>query len=187
MTYQLELSGYGVEIVVGTISKETFNYFLSNNIDMQDFINGNVEIPKELKPFDNGAWFECDDIAHLHNLFFEEKNKLIIKKDESLIHELKLETGSLEELEIEIDYHEFYINEAPDETYRFIGESFEKGTFFSAKIYEEKFEMNQLKIEYYDIEGKEVVSNVFYRGKRLLNEGATTSGQSTEFKLYRSN
>ena len=78
MTYQLELSGYGVEIVVGTISKKTFNYFLSNNIDMQDFINGNVEIPKELKPFDNGAWFECDDIVHLHNLFFEEKNKLII-------------------------------------------------------------------------------------------------------------
>ena len=53
MTYQLELSGYGVEIVVGTISKETFNYFLSNNIDMQDFINGNVEIPKELKPFEH--------------------------------------------------------------------------------------------------------------------------------------
>ena len=47
--------------------------------------------------------------------------------------------------------------------------------------------MNQLKIEYYDIEGKEVLSNVFYRGKRLLTEGATTSGQSTEFKLYRSN
>ena len=47
--------------------------------------------------------------------------------------------------------------------------------------------MNQLKIEYYDIEGKEVLSNVFYRGKRLLNEGAATSGQSTEFRLYRSN
>ena len=117
----------------------------------------------------------------------KKKNKLIIKKDESPIHELTLEAGSLEELEIEIDYHEFYINEAPDETYRFIGESFEKGTFFSTKIYEEEFEMNQLKIEYYDIEGKEVVSNVFYRGKRLLTEGATTSGQSTEFKLYRSN
>ena len=186
MTYQIELSGYGMEIVVGTINRDSFNYFLSNNIDIHNFIYSSIDIPKEVKPFNNEAWFECDDIAHLHNLIFEEKNKLIIKKGENTIHDIGLETDGLEELGIEVDYQEFYINEAPRETYWFIGESFEKGTFFSASIDEEEFKLNQVRIEYYDIEGKEVLSKVFYKGEELSNEGVLTYGQSTKFGLYRS-
>ena len=186
MTYQIELSGYGMEIVVGTISKDSYNYFLSNNIDIHNFIYSSIDVPKEVKPFNNEAWFECDDIAHLHNLIFEEKNKLIIKKDENIIQDISLETEGLEELGIEVDYQEFYINEAPSETYWFIGESYEKGTFFSANIDEEEFKMNQLRIEYYDVEGKEVLSKVFYKGGELSNEGGSTYGQSNKFGLYRS-
>ena len=59
MTYQ-PISGYG-KGVVGTISKKTFNYFLSNNIN-DDFING-IGDTKKIEPFDNGAWFECDDTS----------------------------------------------------------------------------------------------------------------------------
>ena len=94
MTYQLVLSGHGMEIVTGSISKETYNYFKSNQISIEDFVSGAVTVPEHLKPFNENAWFECDDVAHLHNVEFQEKNKLIISKNEKVIHELNLEQHS---------------------------------------------------------------------------------------------
>tara|TARA_Y100000996_G_C22512973_1_gene639202 strand:+ start:161 stop:316 length:156 start_codon:yes stop_codon:yes gene_type:complete len=45
MTYQLVLSGHGMEIVTGSISKETYNYFKSNQISIEDFVSGSVTVP----------------------------------------------------------------------------------------------------------------------------------------------
>ena len=103
MTYQLVLSGHGMEIVTGSISKETYNYFKSNQISIEDFVSGSVTVPQHLMPFKENAWFECDDVAHLHNVEFQEKNKLIISKNEKVIHELSLDTSTLENLDIEVD------------------------------------------------------------------------------------
>ena len=58
MTYQLVLSGHGMEIVTGSISKE-------------DFVSGSVTFPEHLMPFKENEWFECDDVAHLHNVEFQ--------------------------------------------------------------------------------------------------------------------
>jgi len=146
MTYQLVLSGHGMEIVTGSISKETYNYFKSNQISIEDFVSGSVTVPQHLMPLKENAWFECDDVAHLHNVEFQEKNKLIISKNEKVIHELNLDTNTLEKLDIEVDYDEIYIAEAASDTYRFMGKSYEKGTFFSTHIDEKTFDIKQIKI-----------------------------------------
>ena len=46
--------------------------------------------------------------------------------------------------------------------------------------------LDRISIEYYDVEGKEVLSKVFYKGGELSNEGGSTYGQSNKFGLYRS-
>ena len=186
MTYQLVLSGHGMEIVTGSISKETYNYFKSNQISIEDFVSGSVAVPKHLMPFKENAWFECDDVAHLHNVEFQEKNKLIISKNEKVIHELSLDTSTLENLDIEVDYDEIYIAEAASDTYRFIGKSYEKGTFFSTHIDEKTFDIKQIKIDYLDIEGHEVVSSISYQGNTLVTQEVSTVGQSTEFQMFES-
>ena len=184
MTYQLVLSGHGMEIVTGSISKETYNYFKSNQISIEDFVSGSVTVPEHLMPFKENAWFECDDVAHLHNVEFQENNKLIISKNEKVIHELNLDTSTLEKLDIEVDYDEIYIAEAASDTYRFIGKSYEKGTFFSTHIDEKTFDIKQIKIDYLDIEGHEVVSSISYQGNTLVTQEVSTVGQSTEFQMF---
>jgi len=182
--HQLELIGTGMELVTGNISKETFNYFKSNEISIEDFISGSVTIPKHLLPFKENAWFECDDIAHLHNVEFQEKNKLIISKNEIVIHEISLDTSTLENLDIEVDYDEIYIAEADSDTYWFMGKSYEKGTFFITNIDEEAFDIKNIKINYLDIEGHEVVSSISYQGDTLVTQEKSTIGQSTEFHMF---
>ena len=81
MKYSLELIGIGLEIVVGKISNDTYNYFAKNNLSIQNYINGLVQIPKKYQPFENDAWFECDNICHLHNVYINKNNKILIKEN----------------------------------------------------------------------------------------------------------
>ena len=55
-----------------------------------------------------------------------------------------------------------------------MGKSYEKGTFFSTHIDEKTFDIKQIKIDYLDIEGHEVVSSISYQGNTLVTQEAVS-------------
>lgn len=185
MKYSLELIGTGLEIVVGKISNDTYNYFAKNNLSIQNYINGLVQIPKKYQPFENDAWFECDNICHLHNVYINKNNKILIKENSKKLFELKLNWDILEKkIELE-NTQEIYVSEMKKNTCVFIGKSFEKGSFFQAAFETKKIDLKKIKIDYFDVEGEEVVDEIFYDGVKLVNNDANTAGQSSEFDIFK--
>jgi len=187
LDFTLEIIGNGLEIVVGKIKPQVFKYFSDNQIDINDYTNETVEVPKKFRPFDKGSWFECDDICHLHNAYFANGSKLIIKRGLKTLSELNLSWNNLEKNKIEFENtKEIYISEMPHKSFIFIGKSFEKGTFFHSKIKLREIDLKKLRIEYFDIEGEEIISEIIYDNKKLLNHDSFTTGQSLEFSLLKS-
>lgn len=65
--YEVNIFGWGREIVMGVINPKTYAYFEKNKIDLSEWVNGwedHQEIPQEIQPFLPGEWTECDDILH---------------------------------------------------------------------------------------------------------------------------
>lgn len=185
MKYSIELIGTGLEIVVGKISTQNYNYFINNKLNIQNYINALVQIPKKYQPFEKDAWFECDDICHLHNVYLNKNNTMLIKENSKKILELKLNSEILEnKIELE-NSQEIYVSEMRRNTCVFIGKSFEKGSFFQTIFESKKIDLKKIKIDYLDVEGEEIVNEVFYDGVKLINNDANTRGQSSEFDLFK--
>jgi hypothetical protein len=185
--YTIEIIGSGLEIVVGKIQPKIFEYFSANKINIKDYINETIEIPKEFIPFENNSWFECDDICHLHNAYLAKTSKIIFKKDLEIINEFNLSWDDLEKNKINFENtKEIYISEMPQKSFIFLGKSFEKGSFFLSKFKSKKLDLKKLRIEYFDIEGEEIISEIFYDNKKLSNEDSFTNGQSLEFDIFKS-
>ena len=185
--YTIEIIGSGLEIVVGKIQPKIFEYFSTNKINIKDYINETIEIPKEFMPFENNSWFECDDICHLHNAYLAKTSKIIFKKDLEIINEFNLSWDDLEKNKIDFENtKEIYISEMPQKRFIFLGKSFEKGSFFLSKFKSKKLDLKKLRIEYFDIEGEEIISEIFYDNKKLSNEDSFTNGQSLEFDIFKS-
>ena len=77
---QIKFEGYGCEIAIGRIDQEVFDYFIEKNVSLTDFVNGDIEVPEKYRPFESEAWFECDDISHVHGLQLENDGKITISE-----------------------------------------------------------------------------------------------------------
>ena len=183
MKHEILLIGTGAELVLADVPKKTFRYFAENNISLEEFISQNKKIPDEVMPFRPEAWFEAGNIVHAHNAFLSEGNLLIVKSLETQIAELPLVPESLERAQINLDYRDIYISEREGENYWFLGQSLEKGIFFTSAIDAPEFDPQNLEIEYLDIEGIEIISKLSYAGTELKSDGAATRGTGMNFIL----
>ena len=76
-TYTVMLSGYGGEIVLGSVPRKQYEYFRDNNIDIEEFASdwdNESEVPEEMQPFEPGSWHECDDVAHENGCELSDSN-----------------------------------------------------------------------------------------------------------------
>ena len=67
--YKIEISGRGGEIVIGSVSREAYDYLEEYEIDINDMIedeDNELEIPEEYLFIENGLWEECDKIGRAH-------------------------------------------------------------------------------------------------------------------------
>lgn len=183
MKFEILLIGTGAELVLADVPKETFRYLTENNISLEEFIYQNKRIPDEVMPFRPEDWFEAGNIVHAHNAFLSEGNLLIVKNPETQIAELPLFPESLEYAQINLDYRDIYISETEGENFWFLGQSFEKGIFFTSVIDAPEFNLQKLEIEYLDIEGIEIISKVSYAGTELRSDSADTRGTGMNFIL----
>lgn len=192
-TYTVSCWGYGGEIVLGTVERKVYDYFVENEVDLNEYStqwsDEDCEVPEDCRPFSPGEWHDCDDICHENGVEMSEYCKIQVEDSEgNTVWEHVLEPFMLEESEVEVECHDEYYAESHDSTTVFLGQSIEKGTFFAANFeLTSPFDPKKLKIVYSDVEGMLLMSQLFYNNEDIYNDGGDTRGKSMEFKFLNTN
>ncbi len=192
-TYTLMLSGYGGEIVLGSVAREQYQYFVNNEIDIEEFAwdcDNEAEVPEEMQPFEPGSWHECDDVAHESGCELSEYNYITVTDDNGKEHwQCKLGYSELTDAGVEVDESDEYLcsdRADRENTVGFVGQSTEKGCFFEGELeLTAPFDPAKLAISYSDIEGWSLISGVTYDGVDIEgHDGYSTRGKGSDFKFY---
>jgi len=189
---KINVSGYGGEFVLGTVTPEQHEYWMTLGEDAlqeyvweaDDYAEEN-RIPEEMHFANQGGWYEVSDIQHLWGcdgdnswIEIEMPNGDSIQYDN--IYELR---NKYEEEEEQSDIGESYCVEDQmvreiDECYTQEGDNYclepghyftayssEKGTFIEADIElpeEEEFDERRLVFHTYDLDGNDFLTEVSY-------------------------
>lgn len=191
MKYRIELSGRGGEIVIGKVKREFYDFVEENDIDIEeyawnyDFFEENeIEIPEDIRPFEPGDWYDCDNITHECGPALEDCYITVTDENETVIHD---SVPASEMIELGLDYNgeEIYPQETlEDGEVYFIGQSIEKGLFLAYEVEAESFDPAKVLLQVEDCDGWELVTGLSYDGTALDDLGElSTSGKGSEFQL----
>jgi len=191
-TYTIQLWGYGGEYVMGTVTREIYDYFKRRRLNLNDFAwdsdyADEHEIPEEMWPFTPGSWYECDDMGHVNGVDRNSGTLQVCDEKGNTVYEISLEDidGCGDDSPEISCGDEVWIDSKDPGTVVFIGVSNEKGTFFEGEIeLTQPFDSTKLMITYDEIDGNEIVSMVSYDDEDLDNNGGSTNGKSSDFGFY---
>jgi len=186
-TYRVSMWGYGGEYVMGTVSREIYDYFKANRLSLSDFAWDSdyaeaKEIPEDMWPFSPGSWYDCDNICHTNGVSMNAGH--IQVDDENGNEVLNRELESLDGTDIGLSTEgEYYVEHNDGVVY--FGRSNEKGTFFDAELpLTAPFDPEKLCISSDDIDGESIAYSITYDGEEIENYGASTDGKSSDFYFY---
>lgn len=191
MKYRIELSGRGGEIVIGKVKREFYDFVEENDIDIEEyawnyefFDENEVEIPEDIRPFEPGDWYDCDNITHNCGPAFEDCYVTVTDENETVIHD-SVPTSEMLDLGLEYNGEEIYPQETlEDGEVYFIGQSIEKGLFLVYEVEVESFDPAKVLLQVEDCDGWELVTGLSYDGVALDDLGElSTSGKGSEFQL----
>jgi len=188
-TYKLSTWGYGSETVIGTVSKETYEYFEENEIDIDDYANDwddVIVVPEELKPFSSGEWYNCDDIFHGNGVEMSAYSSITISdEDDNEIWTHNLDTYDLNEHGIvTTELSETYIKDLEKDKVVFFGAVIDKGEFNTGEFtITEEFDPTKLALFFDDVEGSCLLSSFSYDGVDIDTDYGSTSGKSSDFRF----
>ena len=193
MKYRIEIAGRGGEVAIGTVNREFYDFFQTNDsVEFDDyawnwdfFEENEIEIPEDIRPFEPGEWHECDNIAHhtgsavdTSYVTVTDENGTVIYEDLALEQFFELGSDMVQSEEI------FPQENLDDGDVYFIGQSFEKGHFLTFECEDEAFDPIKLVFETGDYDGWELVTGVSYNGDSLDDLGdMSTTGKGSEFQL----
>lgn len=192
MKYRIEIGGRGGEIAIGKVNREFYDAIQDNDLEIDDyswnwdfFEENEVEIDEDIRPFEPGEWFECDNIAHNCGPAVEDSYVSVIDETGNVIYDAFTldqfyELGSDSE-----QTEEVYPQETlEDGDVYFIGQSFEKGHFLTFECEDEVFDPKKLVFDTGDYDGWELVTGLSYNGTALDDLGElSTTGKGSEFQL----
>lgn len=189
MQYKIEISGRGGEIVIGKVNRTIYDYFSEKELDIGDYASdydNEQEIPSEYQPFEPGSWFECDDIAHNYGAIVTDSYITItdITNNKILVDNVSLDDLITQGVDVLCEDEIYPEDILEDGEAYFIGQSYEKGHFYSAYFYAEEFDLSKLIINSNDINGWDVITSVFYDDNELEDLGElSTDGKGSDFEL----
>lgn len=186
-TYKIQLWGYGGEHVMGTVDRKIYDYFRNHRLSVPDYAWGSDEyksVPEDMRPFEPGAWFDCDDMGHINGVDMNAGHLQILDENENIVYEREL--SSIDGCDVQINtIEEVWVDEKPPGTVVFYGYTSDKGTFFEADIeLQTPFDPEKLLIQVSDFDNNEIVIGVEYDGEELDNYGGDTSGKGSEYAFY---
>jgi len=190
-TYRVSIWGYGGEYVMGTVSREIYDYFRHRRLDLNEYAwdndyAENHNIPEDMQPFPAGSWYECDDLGHTHGCDMDSGTLQIEDENCNTVFERGISDcdGGDDSPGLSCG-EEIWIGMTAEGTVVFIGSSSDKGTFFEGEIeLTQPFEIEKLLVKYEDFDGQEVVSSLEYDGEEIDNNGGSTNGKGSTFGFY---
>ena len=186
----IEISGKGLEIVVGEIDKNLYGK-LSDLMDEEDYSVKDIFENSEIRSQnDITEWHELDSLYHLYGPVYEEQTDIKIYNDENneVFFECKLKDlyNDFEELLV---FNEAYFENNNDPI--LLGKNWEKWIMYSGFIELEKselFDPEKLKIHYDEVMVNdeiqcEIISKVEYDGNIIENSNMISTGYLLELTI----
>ena len=191
-TYKISMWGYGGEKVMGTVSRESYDYCMDNQVDLSDIAWNSeaaedMDLDEDMLPFPPGSWYECDSMAHTNGVSRGAGTLQIEDENGDVVFERSLEDcdGGSDDSPEWSCFDEAWIGSQPAGTVVFVGSSNEKGTFFEGEIpLTAPFDITKLTLQYDEIDGEELVNSVQYDGEDIDNWGGSTDGKSSDVGMY---
>jgi hypothetical protein len=188
--YSIAIYGYGGEIVLGLVTPEQYQYWQDRDIsELLDDWDNRLSIDDELRLFRDGSWHECDDLAHEFGAEFSDLCSVVVC-DQAGNEVWSSPLGAaLEQNGVEPEgfaHDEFCVRSATTATHAFVGQSVEKGTFFTGEIETlGRFDPRKLSFSVLDIEGWPLVNGVSYESEIIDDTGGyDTRGKSMDLRVF---
>ena len=189
----ISLSGYGGEIVMGTVDPAVARYWQARD-DFEEYaVSWSMEddfadVPEEFRFIRDGSWYECDDLAHSCGVEMSAGCWLNITDDLTgeTVMEIELDPITLKSAGIEAEEFESVEVETRGDRAVFVGQNFEKGLFFQTEVeITEPFDPAELKFGFSTYDGWRVCNSLSYRDQELDGQDAYgTTGKSSSYELY---
>jgi hypothetical protein len=192
--YEIVLSGYGGEIVVGSINSEQYEFWKDRE-DLADHCSdweNEMNIPESAVIVRNGNWHECDDLSHWSGCEFTASNWISVynRSTNQLVFECSMDLAELESRGLEPEgfaYEEFYAKFDSLASHAFMTQSIEKGIFYTGDVETlGQFDPQKLSFSVIDIEGWQLINGVSYASKIVDDTGGySTSGKAMDFRVFK--
>jgi hypothetical protein len=193
-TYKISMWGYGGERVMGTVSREVYDYCLKNQVDLseiawsdEDTVQEEMGLDLDMLPFPPGSWYECDDMGHTNGVSRNAGTLQIEDENGNVVFEKSLDDIVGGGCDGEPDWccsDEIWVGSKPKGTAVFVGISNEKGTFFEADFeLRAPFDITKLELHYEEFDGEDIVTGVVYDGEDIDNWGGSTDGKSSDMNM----
>jgi hypothetical protein len=190
---EITLSGYGGEIVIGRISEAAYDYWQDRD-DLGDFVydwDGDMDVPADARFCTDGAWHDVDDVCHESGCEASDACWITVTDllENQDLFESNLDLDNLRAKGVDTAGHGHCRpdEDEPNGQALFLGQSIEKGTFFSGTVrITQPFDPSRLSISWQDCDGWRLISGVEYDGEEVEGyDGYSTTGKGMEFKVYR--
>lgn len=189
--YTFTISGWGGEIVVGEVEEKVVDYFSDNDISIDEYASGDdsIEVPEEFQPFEPGAWFDCDNIAHGYGAFTSDDNVItVVDNNGEEVWQHNADEDDLAEFGITVvesdDSADLDSEKYANQLY-YIGTSEEKGSLYVGTIaLHAPFDPLKLKFAVQRVAGWNIFSEVTYDGVAIENTDMDTSGKSSSHEFF---
>lgn len=188
--YTLTLYGYGGEAVLGTVDKKAYDYFVENDIDLEEYAHdwdNELAVPEESQPFTPGEWHDCDNLAHVNGVEMSDSCMLEVSdQNRNVVFQCSLSIEDLKNHGISVECcEETHIENQPPGSVVFFGQNFEKGSFFDGNIeLKSVFDPKKFSIDYSDVNGWLVFNSIQYNGTEIYSDDYSTTGKSSTYEFH---
>jgi hypothetical protein len=192
---RIQLYGYGGECYIGSVSREQYEFFKSKKIDIDQYTHSWDDegmwddVPADMRPFDPGSPYDCDDLFHASGATMDESSWITVEEVDSgqELFKSNLDIPNLENQGVQVTLGEDCDNsDWPDGRVVFWGGQGEKGCFFDGEIVlRAPFDPTKLRIYYGNGDDWLLTGGVEYDGEEVEgNDGYSTTGKWAEGKFW---
>jgi len=192
---RIMLHGYGGECYIGSVSREQYEFFKSKRIDIDQYThswddNGLWDdVPADMRPFDPGSPYDCDDLFHASGATMDESSWITVEEVASSreLFKSNLDISNLEDQGVQVTLGEDCDNsDWPDGKVVFWGGQGEKGCFFDGEIVlRAPFDPAKLRIHYGNGDDWLLTGGVEYDSEEVEGQdGYSTTGKWAEGKFW---
>ena len=192
---RIQIYGYGGECYIGSVSREQYEFFKSKRIDIDQYTHSWDEngmwddVPAEMRPFEPGSPYECDDLFHASGATMDESSWITVEEVATgkELFKANLDISTLEDLGVTVYLTDDCDSEDwPDGKIVFWGGQGEKGCFFDGEVtLRAPFDPARLRISYGNGDDWYISSGVEYDGEDVEGtDGYSTTGKWAEGKFW---